>query len=52
MRDSFVQAVAPALPLKHLLEQGSTMGPKLRERRRNRPSQMSQLVNLINHVPC
>ena len=49
MRDSFVQAVAPALPLAHLLKQGPTLGQKLRERPRKRDGQMSQLVELINH---
>jgi hypothetical protein len=42
--------VAPALPLKQLLQQGREIGPKLRERPRNRPHQMQQLVNLIQHT--
>ena len=49
MRDSFVQAVAPALPLVELLQQGPTLGRKLRERNRKREGQMSQLVALIKH---
>ena len=48
MRDSFVQAVAPALHLEQLLKLGPTMSRKLRERRRTRLGQMVQLVALIN----
>ena len=51
MRDSFVQAVAPALSLSQLLAKGPALGPKLRERTRKREGQMSRLVALINHAP-
>jgi hypothetical protein len=47
---SFVQAVAPALPLAQLLKRGRTMRLKLREGRRRRTPQMTQLVSLTNHV--
>jgi hypothetical protein len=44
-----VQAVAPALPLHQLLRDGKDIGPQLRERpRRNRPSQMVQLVKIMH----
>jgi hypothetical protein len=45
-----VQAVAPALPLQELLRHGQTIGAQLRERRRNRPAQMLQLVNIMKSV--
>lgn len=50
MRDSFVQAVAPALPLQELLRRGAELGPQLRERARRRPAQMKQLVNIMQLV--
>ncbi len=50
MRDALLQALAPALPLEQLLNQGPSLGPKLRERRRSRLQQMPQLVNIIKQV--
>jgi hypothetical protein len=45
-----MQAVAPALPLEQLLKDGREIGPRLRERRRSRPHQMKQLVNIMQNV--
>ena len=45
-----MQAVAPALPLEQLLKEGRKIGPRLRERRRSRPHQMKQLVNIMQNV--
>ena len=50
MRDSFLRAVAPALPLAQLLAEGPQIGRKLRERRRKRVSQMAQLVALTQNA--
>jgi hypothetical protein len=50
MRDSLLRVIAPALPLQQLLEQANWIGPKLRERRRKRLPQMTQLVEIINNV--
>ena len=50
VRDSFLQAVAPALHLEQLLKLGPRMGRNLRERQRKRVGQMGHLVELMNSV--
>jgi hypothetical protein len=52
MRDSFVQAVAPALPLQQLLREGREIGIQLRERPRQRKNQLRELACMINECAC
>jgi hypothetical protein len=50
VRDSLLQAVAPALSLEQLLNRGQALGRKLRERPRKRMAQMSRLVSMIQNT--